>query len=86
MKLSILIFNLIGMLGTFFILIAYFLLQIKKLNSDSYIYILLNLFGSLFIIISLLNQWNFPSFFIETCWIIISLYGLLRKLWNKKNN
>ena len=84
MNLTNLFFNLIGMLGTFFILIAYFLLQIKKLESDNYIYLLLNLFGSLFIIISLLNEWNLPSFFIESSWLLISLYAIIKKVINKK--
>jgi predicted membrane protein len=72
------IFDVVGMSGVFFILLAYFLLQAEKIQSSQLAYSLLNLFGSSLIFISLMWTWNLPSVVIEFFWIIISLYGLTK--------
>jgi len=74
----------LGIIGVSFILIAYFLLQINKLASNSLIFSLLNFFGSLLILISLFDEWNLPSFIIEIFWMLISLIGIVKALKNRK--
>ena len=66
----------IGVVGVVLCIVAYFLIQSKKLSSDHLLYILLNLIGALGIMISLCYQWNLPAFLMELSWLLISLYGL----------
>ncbi len=72
--------NIIGIIGVIVILIAYMLLQVKKICPYSFLYSFLNFIGSLMILFSLYYQWNFPAVIIEFVWSIISLYGMHRSL------
>lgn len=78
------IIDFIGILGVFIIILTYFLLQIERISSKSFLYSFSNVFGSLLIIYSLCYNWNLASFLIEFFWILISLYGLWR--WFKQQN
>lgn len=74
------IYNTIGILGDFFVLFAYFMLQVKKLKAESFIYSFLNLMGAIFVLFSLYFSWNLPSVVIEGSWVIVSVYGLIQAL------
>lgn len=78
--------NLIGIIGVFFVLVAYLLLQIDWLLQDSITYSVMNMFGSSLILISLYYYWNFPSGVIEIAWFLISLLGTIKAIikYNKK--
>ncbi len=80
------IFTVIGNIGVFLIILAYFLLQAEKVKADSISYLLLNLFGSAGILVSLYKEWNFSAFLIEVFWIIISLYGIFKSLKHRKTS
>jgi hypothetical protein len=69
-----------GIVGSILIIIAFFSNQQGWMKSRSLPYVLLNLAGSLCIIASLIDAWNFPSFVIEAFWAMISVYGLARRL------
>jgi len=79
-------FDIIGSLGAFLIIFAYFLLLTEKTAFNSFTYLILNFIGSLLIIISLLKNFNLGSFIIEIFWVLITLYGILRLLTIKKMN
>lgn len=68
--------DILGTVGVLFTLIAYFLLNIRKLSIDGYLYTILNAIGSIFIIESLMISWNFAAFLMEAAWLAISLYAL----------
>ena len=68
----------LGFIGVFLILLAYFLLQLHRINKDKYLYSFLNLVGATLILVSLLFNWNWPAVIIEIAWILISAYGVLR--------
>ena len=70
--------NVIGVAGTMLILLAYFLLQTKKLSSEQLSYSLLNLFGASGVVFSLMFDWNLPSFIVESFWVVISVIGVVR--------
>ena len=70
-------FNSIGMIGAFLCLLAYLLLQTRKLKSESRSYAWLNILGALGIIISLFHSWNLASFIMEVSWLMVGLYGLI---------
>ena len=70
--------NVIGVAGTMLILLAYFLLQTKKIDSEQLSYSLLNLFGASGVVFSLAFDWNLPSFIVESFWVVISVIGVVR--------
>ena len=73
----------VGFSGAAAILLAYFLLQAKKMSPDGLVYSLLNLIGALLILFSLAYAWNLTVVFIEIIWVSISLFGVLK--WYKTN-
>jgi hypothetical protein len=73
----------VGFSGAGCILIAYFLLQAKKMSPDGLIYSLLNLVGALLILFSLRYAWNLTAVFIEIIWCGISVFGIMK--WYKAN-
>lgn len=72
--------NLIGLIGVGLVLLAYFLLQLRKIDPLAPLFSLINLVGALLILISLFFDWNLPSGIIEIAWITISTFGLCRAL------
>ena len=77
--------NIIGMTGTFMVVGAYLLLQLEKIDAKGLSYNLINLVGAIFLLISLLINFNLASFVIEIFWIIASLIGLY-KLWTRSRS
>ena len=71
-------YDFVGNVGVFLILLAYFNLQLGKMNSQSAAFSLLNLCGALFVLISLIYDFNLSAFIIEGVWLIISFVGIVR--------
>ena len=67
-----------GLAGTLMILAAFALLQAGKLAGTSLGYQLLNLFGALGVLASLLGKFNLSVFLLEGAWVVVSLYGIAR--------
>ena len=67
-----------GLLGVATILLAYFLLQLGRLRGDALSYQLLNAFGAMALLISLLYAFNLPAFVMELAWLAVSIYGIAR--------
>lgn len=70
--------HLLGLIGMFIVVSAYWRLTNESLKSDDKQYHLLNLIGAILLIVSLLFNFNLGSFVIEVFWIIIALKGLIR--------
>jgi hypothetical protein len=68
----------------FLIVLAYFLTQTEKIKPTELIFTHINLTGSVFLLISLLIDFNLASFILEIVWISISLYGYYKYFKNKK--
>lgn len=77
-------YDLIGNIGVALIIITYFLLQLGRMNSASYLYSTLNALGALFVIISLMYEFNMSAFIVEAFWVGISLFGIIRQ-WCIRN-
>ena len=77
--------NEVGIIGVILVLLAYFLLQWRKLRSDGFIYSFINLVGAVGILYSLFFEWNLSAFVIEVVWVLISIYGIVRFFITKKN-
>ena len=68
----------LGLLGSAFVIFAFFANQQGWLNAADRRYSLINLAGALLILVSLYAEWNLPSAVIEGFWAAISVYGLWR--------
>lgn len=71
----------VGYLGVLLILLAYFLLQARKLPGHSLVYQLMNVLGAFGVLLSLVfspNSMNWPAFFMELAWIAVGVYGIAR--------
>ena len=77
--------DLIGIIGVVIIVATYFLLQIEKIRSDDLGYSLLNILGSVLILLSILQNWNLASFLIEIFWILISFIGVYKAINKRKS-
>jgi predicted membrane protein len=73
------------MLGSTLVVIAFYLLQLEKVASNSLTYNLMNLCGAVFLLISLSVTFNLASFVIEVFWIGASLIGLW-KIFRHRNS
>ena len=78
-----LIIDILGWSGVVTLLIAYGMVSTKKLEGDSLIYQLLNLAGSVLLIINSFYNGAYPSVGVNVAWIGIAIFALTRK---KRNN
>lgn len=76
-------YDFVGNIGVILILLAYLLLQISVLKSESLNFSFLNLIGALLILVSLYFEFNLSAFLVEFFWLIISIIGIL-KSWKLK--
>jgi hypothetical protein len=75
--------TLAGLIGVSLIVYAYFLLQKGCVTSHGPRYLWLNMAGSVLVFLSLIEEWNLPSFVIEVFWIGITGYGLWKCYFRK---
>jgi len=72
------IYEIIGWLGAVLILLAYLLLTLKKIRSNSRCFQILNLLGAIFVIINSLVHHALPSVGLNIIWVLIAIVGLAR--------
>ncbi len=72
------LYDALGNIGVFLIVVTYLLLQLQRLPSDGLWYSVLNAVGASLIIVSLLFDFNLSAFIIEAFWVLISLVGMVR--------
>jgi paired small multidrug resistance pump len=77
-RLSLHWYDIAGLIGVAVMLWAFFLLQAGKLRGDAFMYQLMNAVGAAAVLLSLVNDFNLSAFVIETCWVVISVYGMIR--------
>ena len=67
-----------GFTGVVLVLLAYLLLQMRKLHGNGWIYQLMNVLGALGVLLSLLfGRFNLPAFLLEAAWLAISVFGMV---------
>lgn len=72
------LFTIAGLLGVFFEVGAYAALQIGLIHGNGYGYTLANLTASVFLLLSLIAEFNISYFVIDIIFLALSLYGLAR--------
>ena len=73
-------YDLLGNVGVLTILWCYLSLQLGRMSNEDLRFSLLNGAGAIFIIISLLFEFNLSAFIIELFWLLISIVGLIKGL------
>ena len=68
----------LGFIGVLQILLAYFLNVTKKVNSNSLLFILLNLVGATMACIASILLNYLPFIILEGIWALIALYSLIK--------
>ncbi|MGH8184749.1 MAG: CBU_0592 family membrane protein [Rhodanobacteraceae bacterium] len=66
----------VGLAGMIVTLLAYLLLQARRLHGNGIVYQLMNAVGSAAIIVSLIYAFNLPAMILEVAWLAISIYGI----------
>jgi paired small multidrug resistance pump len=68
-----------GYIGVLLVLLAYFLLQARKLHGNKLAYQLMNILGAFGVLLSLtFGSFNWSAFLLEVAWIAIGVYGIAR--------
>lgn len=80
------LYDFIGNLGVLLILGSYLLVQIRKLDATGLAYTVANGLGALFVLYSLLYDFNLSAFIIEIVWALISLVGIFRFFHERKQS
>jgi len=78
------LYDLIGICGVILILIMYGMVQTDRLSVKNIYYSIFNALGALFIIISLLVDFNLSAFLMEFFWLLFSLSGIYKYLKTPK--
>ena len=73
-------YDVVGTLGVLLILIAYGGLQFGWMRPEIFAYSVINGLGAALILISLIFEFNFSAFLIESVWLVISIYGMAKAL------
>lgn len=76
--------QLIGFVGVFLILGAFFLVQFEFISSQQRRFPCLNLMGSLMVLFSLLGSQQYAAMALELAWAIISVAGLVTTTRSRK--
>lgn len=76
--------DIIGMAGTFLVVLAFFLIQLEKIDPKGIQYNLYNLIGAILLLVSLCINFNLASFVIEIFWISASIVGIYKYYWRKR--
>ena len=74
-----------GWIGTFLIVLAYYLVSNKKINADSMTYQWINLIGALAIGVHVFQQKAWAAVTLEIVWAIIAIGALIRVKRKTKN-
>lgn len=68
----------IGWVGTFLIVLAYFLVSNNKISATSKRYQLLNLLGAIGVGFNVFHQAAWPAFTLQVVWAIIAIIALVK--------
>ena len=67
-----------GLLGAALILLAFALVQARRLDPHKAAALLMNLFGPGLVMVSLAWRFNLAAFLLEAAWALVALWGLAR--------
>jgi hypothetical protein len=72
------LFDLVGLAGAAFILLAYAGVQFKRLDPHRFAALCMNFVGAALVLVSLRYKFNLAAALLEGAWALIALQGLIR--------
>ena len=70
-----------GYIGVLLVLLAFFLMQAHKLHGNGLVYQLMNIFGAIGVMLSLLfGGFNWSAFLMQVAWLLIGIFGVARSM------
>ncbi|MCW0203763.1 MAG: hypothetical protein OJI74_18000 [Rhodanobacter thiooxydans] len=74
-----------GYLGVALVLLAFFLLQERKLQGSGLAYQLMNVLGAIGMMLSLgFGNFNLAAFIMQVAWLLIGSYGIVRGIQRRR--
>jgi hypothetical protein len=74
-----------GYLGVALVLLAFFLLQERKLQGSGLVYQLMNVLGAIGVMLSLaFGSFNLSAFIMQVAWLLIGSYGIVRSIQRRR--
>ncbi|MBQ4853540.1 hypothetical protein IMW82_02445 [Rhodanobacter sp. B2A1Ga4] len=74
-----------GYLGVALVLLAFFLLQERKLQGSGLVYQLMNILGAIGVMLSLaFGSFNLSAFIMQVAWLLIGSYGIVRGIKRRR--
>ena len=74
-----------GYLGVALVLLAFFLLQERKLQGSGLVYQLMNVLGAIGVMLSLgFGNFNLAAFIMQVAWLLIGSYGIVRGIQRRR--
>ena len=80
------IYDIVGIVGVALVLTTYGMVQSERMSATSKKYQVLNMVACVLIGFSLIFAFNWPSAIIQSCWFLISGYGLVRSILADSRN
>lgn len=74
------IINILGWLGSLLLIVAYYQNSKNKLSAQSSSYQLLNIIGSLFLIVNTIFYGAYPSSAANVIWVFIGIHHLIKNI------
>jgi hypothetical protein len=78
------LYDLIGLIGAALFVTAFAGVQFEKLNPHRPPALLMNFFGAILVLISLMHAFNLAAFVMETIWGLVAFYGLTKWLLRRR--
>ncbi len=79
-----LLLNVGGVIGVALVLLAYAGIHFDWFDPKRLSALLMNLFGSLLILLSMVRAFNFSAFLMEATWAAMALYGLIKLVLRRR--
>ena len=74
-----------GYIGVALVLLAFFLLQERKLQGSGLVYQLMNVLGAIGVMLSLaFGSFNLSAFIMQVAWLLIGSYGIVRGIKRRR--
>lgn len=74
---ELILFDSLGWIGAFLLLLAYALVSFRKVAADSFVYQGLNAAASILLAVNTLYHQAYPSSFVNITWTFIAIFAIL---------
>ena len=77
-----LLFDILGWIGAFLLLLAYALVSFRKIKPDSLAYQWMNITASILLLVNTMFYGAYPSSFVNAAWAVIAFVAIV-SIWRK---